>query len=237
MAQRKTEVSRRDFLKKSARLAWAPWWSPPFTAMPSPLPRTGLPSIRTLIGRYSGRRPGHILHQDIGISGNMFPQILRYKTSQSSSAPPAELTATSLTALPLKNSSDDAPCTMLVRATRTRNFTPIVSSYACCLGSATFQLFGANRQFSNALAGGGEDGVGNSRGERRHRRLSDSARGCFARSDVDLDDRHFVDPQHGIVVEVALLHAALVDGDGAIKRGAETVDDAALHLRYHLIRV
>jgi len=34
-----------------------------------------------MIGRYSGRRPGHILHQDIGISGNMFPQILRYKTS------------------------------------------------------------------------------------------------------------------------------------------------------------
>jgi hypothetical protein len=34
-----------------------------------------------MIGRYSGRRPGHILHQDIGISRNMFPQILRYKTS------------------------------------------------------------------------------------------------------------------------------------------------------------
>ena len=34
-----------------------------------------------MIGRYSGRRAGHILHQDIGISGNMFPQILRYKTS------------------------------------------------------------------------------------------------------------------------------------------------------------
>src|SRR5437588_868707 len=67
-------------------------------------------------------------------------------------------------------------------------------AFAACLGSATLQLFGPNRQFSNALAGGGEDGVGNSRGERRHTRLSDSARGCFARSDVDLDDRHFVDP-------------------------------------------
>ena len=54
---------------------------------------------------------------------------------------------------------------------------------------------------------------------------------------MDLDHRHFVDSQHGIVVEITLLHAALVDGDGAIKHSAETVDDAALHLRYHLIRV
>src|SRR4030095_9262134 len=96
---------------------------------------------------------------------------------------------------------------------------------------------GANRQFSNALAGGGEDGVGDSRGERRHSRFSDSASGCFTRSDMDLDHRHFVDPQHGIVVKITLLHAALVDGDGAIKRGAKTVDNATLHLRYHLIRV
>src|SRR5207253_3185871 len=172
-----------------------------------------------------------------GFPGICFPKYCATKRAQSSCAPPAEFPTTSVIALPLKNSPDDAPCTMLVRVTRTRNFTPIVSSYACCLGSATLQLFGPNRQFSNALAGGGEDGIGNSRGERWHTRLSNSARRGLARNDVDLYDRHFVDPQHGIVVEVALLHAALVDGDGAIKRGAETIDDAALHLRYHLIRV
>jgi len=84
MAQKKTEVSRRDFLKKSAALGVGAVVVPTIyrDAFAASKDRVTIyHNTVDMIGRYSGRRPGHILHQDIGISGNMFPQILRYKTS------------------------------------------------------------------------------------------------------------------------------------------------------------
>ena len=43
--------------------------------------------------------------------------------------------------------------------------------------------------------------------------LADAGRGLRARHDVDLDLRHLVDPQHRVVVEVALLHAPVLERD------------------------
>jgi len=47
---------------------------------------------------------------------------------------------------------------------------------------------------------------------------------------MNLDDGHLVDAQSPIGVE-ALLDAPILEGDLAVKRGGETVDDGALHLR------
>src|SRR5262249_13158605 len=41
----------------------------------------GLGDIINVVGRNHGPRAGHVLHDDIGISGNMFAQILRHKAT------------------------------------------------------------------------------------------------------------------------------------------------------------
>src|SRR3989475_4395818 len=62
-------------------------------------------------------------------------------------------------------------------------------------------------------------------------RLADAALRVGARHDVPLALRHPREPQHPIVVEVALLHATPVDRDLAPQRRREAVHDRALHLR------
>ena len=54
---------------------------------------------------------------------------------------------------------------------------------------------------------------------------------------MHLDHRHFGEAQHPVVVEIALLHPALVDPDLTPQRGGETVHDRALHLRFDDARV
>src|SRR5205823_11743139 len=79
----------------------------------------------------------------------------------------------------------------------------------------------ADRQAANALAGRREDRVAQGRRERRHARLTDAARW-----DVDpvLDDVHpglgrgLVDAHELEVVEVALLHSAVLERDLAVAR-------------------
>jgi hypothetical protein len=54
---------------------------------------------------------------------------------------------------------------------------------------------------------------------------------------VDLDLRHFIDPQHPVIVKIALAHAALVDADVAIERRSQPKNQAALQLGDHGIRI
>jgi hypothetical protein len=75
--------------------------------------------------------------------------------------------------------------------------------------SAASQFFGSDRQFPDALAGAGEDGVTYRRREGRHTGFSDTAGWLVARHDVDLNHWHFIHSQHRIIVEVALLHLPL----------------------------
>ncbi|MEJ2256347.1 MAG: hypothetical protein P8X98_04975, partial [Woeseiaceae bacterium] len=60
-----------------------------------------------------------------------------------------------------------------------------------------------------------------------------AAHGRVAADQFDLDLRRPVHAHDPVVVEVALHRAAVLDGDLAVQRGAEAVDDAALHLRPH----
>ena len=55
--------------------------------------------------------------------------------------------------------------------------------------------------------------------------------------DVDFDGRALAHAQHRLVVEIALLHAAVDDIDAAMQRGRQTEDDGALHLLAHDVGV
>ena len=47
---------------------------------------------------------------------------------------------------------------------------------------------------------------------------------------MHFDHGRFVDPQHVVLIEVALLHAAFVDRDFAFQRRRQSVDDGAADL-------
>ena len=54
---------------------------------------------------------------------------------------------------------------------------------------------------------------------------------------VGLDDRHFVDTHRQIGVEIALLDAAVLQRDGAVQRGRQSEDRAALDLGRDRVRI
>ena len=60
--------------------------------------------------------------------------------------------------------------------------------------------------------------------------LTDTARLLPAFDNVHLDWRHLIDPQHAVIVEIRLTHAAFVDGDLAEQRRGQTKDQPALEL-------
>src|SRR6266480_1583282 len=79
----------------------------------------------------------------------------------------------------------------------------------------------ADRQPPNALAGGREDRVAESRGEGRQPRLADAARRHIdpVRDDPDMSNRRrLVDAQELEAVEVVLLHASILEADLAVPR-------------------
>src|SRR6059036_2500591 len=89
---------------------------------------------------------------------------------------------------------------------------------------------------ADALTGEGVDGVAHRGGDGGNARLAEAAGGGTGVEDVRFHDRRLVDSQHRIVVEVRLLHAPAVDGDGAVEERGERIDPAAFHLCLDLVR-
>ena len=82
----------------------------------------------------------------------------------------------------------------------------------------------ADRQCADTLAGRGEDRVDQRRRKGRHARLSDTARRRVGSGRHDVDVRHarrFVDPDQRKIVEIALLHLAVLEGNRAIYEAFE----------------
>src|SRR6516164_9281861 len=92
-------------------------------------------------------------------------------------------------------------------------------------------------QRAHALAGGGKDRVAQSRSERRYRRFADAAPKLAAWHDDGFDLWRVRKPQHFVSVEVRLLGGAILDGDFAVERCGQRVDDRALHLHFDRERV
>ncbi len=80
-------------------------------------------------------------------------------------------------------------------------------------------------------------GIGNGGTDGRNAGLAHAGR-LFGRGhDVNLHLGRFIHAQHAIVVEVALLDAAVLQGDRAIQRRAQSEADAAFHLRFDDVRI
>jgi hypothetical protein len=101
----------------------------------------------------------------------------------------------------------------------------------CCL--PRFELGAVDRQLPNSLARRGEDRVGDRRYYRRRTRLTDAPRRLRALDQMDVDQRRLVNAQHPIVIEIALLDAAVLNRDlaeqgGRVELGVDIVDPELL---------
>jgi hypothetical protein len=84
--------------------------------------------------------------------------------------------------------------------------------------AALGQLSVLDRELANAFTHGGEQRVADCRHHRWHARLADSARGLGTGHDMDFDNGHLMHPEHRIIAEVALLHAAILERDRPAER-------------------
>src|SRR5712691_1553409 len=93
------------------------------------------------------------------------------------------------------------------------------------------------RQLPDSLAGHSEDRVGQrGRGDRRTR-LADPAGLLAISHQMHFDSRRLVDPQRANVMEVGLLHPAVLERHLAPQGAADPENDPALDLRFHRVRV
>src|SRR5258708_38864461 len=88
-----------------------------------------------------------------------------------------------------------------------------------------------DRKFVQPYSSSRSDRVANSGRGRSGARFPDSARRLLVSDQMNLDGRSLVDPQHAVIVEIALPYAALVDRDLTIERRRQSEDQAALQLR------
>src|SRR2546423_9854079 len=88
------------------------------------------------------------------------------------------------------------------------------------------------RQLPDPLPSSREDRVAYRRGDRGRARLADAALRVGRRHDMHLHPRHVAHAEHEILMEVALLGAALVDGDLTPQRCREPIHDGAFHLGF-----
>ena len=86
-------------------------------------------------------------------------------------------------------------------------------------------------------AGRGEDGVAERGCRDGGADLAEAAGRLGALDAIDLDLRRLVHPQIAVVVEVALLDGAVLQGDVAVQRGAQAEEQAALNLRLDGARI
>src|SRR4029434_7031967 len=93
------------------------------------------------------------------------------------------------------------------------------------------------RQLADALASGGEDGVGERGRGRRNWRLPDAADGAAVVDRAYLDHRRLVETQGLVGIEVRLLGHAVLVSQFAIDGVAESPDDAALDLVLEILGV
>jgi hypothetical protein len=78
------------------------------------------------------------------------------------------------------------------------------------------EIFAADGHAAQALAGGSEDRVAYRGSDDRETGFADARRSLGARHDVYLDPRRLVDARHCVIVEIGLLHAPAIDGDGVV---------------------
>ena len=101
----------------------------------------------------------------------------------------------------------------------------------CPLLLGPIQVVVAQWQRADTLAGDLENGITHRWRHRWYARLTDAAPLLTtAERQMCFHLGHGVEPEHLVIIEIALDDAAVFDGDLAIQGGSEAIDDAALHL-------
>src|SRR6266403_2551744 len=105
------------------------------------------------------------------------------------------------------------------------------------MGAGSSQIFGANRQTTNALLRCGVDGVAQRGRDDRQTGLA-NARGFFLAQDhVDFRFRSAIHARHFVVIKIGLFDAATLDGDGVVQGCRKPIDGGAFDLRANAFRV
>src|SRR5436305_4359560 len=99
------------------------------------------------------------------------------------------------------------------------------------------EVFLAYGQAPDALASRGKDCVADRRRHDWQSRLADAGGIFLAHHHVDFGERSLADAWHAVVVEVGLLDAAILDGNGVMQRGGEAIDCGAFDLRAHPVGI
>src|SRR5882757_5978165 len=99
------------------------------------------------------------------------------------------------------------------------------------------QIFGSNRKPPQALSSRGKNGVADGRGDHRQSRLANAGGIFLAHHNMNFRFRRLFDARHLVVVEIGLLDAAILDGDGVVQSGGKAVDGGAFDLRADALRI
>jgi len=99
------------------------------------------------------------------------------------------------------------------------------------------QLAAVYGQRAQAHAGGRENGIAESGRRDRGAQFPEAPRRLLARDPIHLHGGYLVHAQVPVVMKVALLHGTILQGDGAVERGAQAEQHAALHLRLGRTRI
>src|SRR6478609_6989049 len=90
-------------------------------------------------------------------------------------------------------------------------------------------VYGLARQHGKCIRDRRSDG--------RRTRLADAGGVAGGGQDMHLDLRHLVHAQHGVVMEVRLLHPSVLQRDGPGGGGRQAIDNGRFHLHLHHVRV
>src|SRR5215475_7407804 len=98
-----------------------------------------------------------------------------------------------------------------------------VTSCRCSRG--LLQRGGVDRHLSQSFASSGEDCIGDRRNDGGGPALAHTTRRLRALNDMNLDRGCLIDAQHLVIMEIALLDAAVLQRDLAMKRGRDPKND------------
>src|SRR5262245_15993408 len=93
------------------------------------------------------------------------------------------------------------------------------------------QRGGVDRHLPQPFAGSGEDRISDCRNDGGSPALAHTTRRLSALNDMNLDRGRLIDAQHLVVMEIALLDAAILQRDLTMERARDPKNDRALDLR------
>ena len=142
--------------------------------------------------------------------------------------------------MPWRSLGDSNPCFCREGGTSftRRAFSRVLDArVACTLRQCFFDALRRERRVAQARPGELGDRVADRRRHQWRGHLPDAGRRVVGRYHLNVHQRHIAHARDQIVVEVRLLDRAVFDRDALHQGEAQPVDNAALALRRHIVRL